>query len=46
MTTTCYYELLEISRDANDAAIKSAFRKAAMKHHPDKNPGDAGAEAI
>ncbi|KAF0112590.1 MAG: molecular chaperone DnaJ [Hyphomonadaceae bacterium] len=45
MTTTCYYELLEVTRDANDATIKSAFRKAAMKHHPDKNPGDAGAEA-
>lgn len=45
MTTTCYYELLEVSRDANDATIKTAFRKAAMKHHPDKNQGDASSEA-
>ncbi|MBN8649456.1 MAG: molecular chaperone DnaJ [Caulobacterales bacterium] len=40
-----YYSLLGISRDADGAAIKSAFRKAAMQYHPDKNPGDASAEA-
>ncbi len=40
-----YYSLLGVARDADAAAIKSAFRKAAMKYHPDKNPGDAAAEA-
>lgn len=44
-TQTCYYELLEITRESDDAQIKSAFRKAAMKYHPDKNPGDETAEA-
>jgi len=34
-----FYELLEVSRDADDATIKSSYRKLAMKHHPDKNPG-------
>jgi molecular chaperone DnaJ len=40
-----YYALLGVGRDANDAALKSAFRKKAMQYHPDKNPGDAAAEA-
>ena len=40
-----YYELLEVSRDADGAALKSAYRKLAMKYHPDRNPGDAEAEA-
>ena len=39
-----YYELLEIERGANDAVIKSSYRKLAMRWHPDKNPGDAAAE--
>ncbi len=44
-TQTCYYELLEVSRDADGATIKSAFRKAAMKYHPDRNPDNPEAEA-
>ena len=35
-----YYEVLGIQRNASDPDIKAAFRKAAMKHHPDRNPGD------
>lgn len=40
-----YYELLEVTRNADDATIKSSYRKLAMRWHPDKNPGDADAEA-
>jgi len=40
-----YYELLEVERGADDATIKSSYRKLAMRWHPDKNPGDAEAEA-
>lgn len=40
-----YYDILGVARDADAAALKSAFRKLAMQHHPDRNPGDAGAEA-
>lgn len=39
-----YYELLEISRDADKGMIKKAYRTMAMKYHPDKNPGDSEAE--
>jgi molecular chaperone DnaJ len=40
-----YYELLEVERTADDGKIKSSYRKLAMRWHPDKNPGDAEAEA-
>jgi molecular chaperone DnaJ len=40
-----YYELLEVSRDADDGVLKSSYRKLAMKFHPDRNPGNPEAEA-
>lgn len=39
-----YYEVLGIERESDDGTIKSAFRRLAMKYHPDKNPGDKLAE--
>ena len=35
-----YYEVLGVSKDADDAAIKRAYRQLAKKYHPDMNPGD------
>lgn len=45
MSKADYYETLGVSRDADEKTLKSAFRKQAMKYHPDRNPNDAEAEA-
>ncbi len=44
MAKRCYYETLEVERTSDDGVLKSAFRKLAMKWHPDRNPGDKDSE--
>ena len=44
MSKRDYYEVLGVNRDASADEIKKAFRRVAMKHHPDRNPDNKQAE--
>lgn len=45
MSKRDYYEVLGVARDASDDDLKKAYRRCAMKYHPDRNSGDAASEA-
>jgi len=44
MSKRDYYEVLGVARNASEADVKKAFKRLAMKHHPDRNPGDKRSE--
>src|SRR5215213_3186965 len=44
MSKRDYYEILSVTKTASADEIKKAYRKVAMQYHPDRNPGDKGAE--
>lgn len=43
-TKRCYYEILEVSREADQSSIKKAYRQMALQYHPDRNPDEPQAE--
>src|SRR5215218_9369642 len=45
MSKRCYYETLGVERSVDDGQLKAAYRKLAMKWHPDRNPGDKDCES-